>query len=103
MDRGAWWAAVHGVTELDTTEATQHTRASTLTFQRLLKISKSLITMKVIWKQMNTLKATGNSSTQQVIWNHLQKRGKRISSFPTIFSISHVFMQEQQKTRNVQV
>ena len=22
MDRGAWWATVHGVTELDTTEAT---------------------------------------------------------------------------------
>ena len=24
MDRGAWWATVHGVTELDMTEATQH-------------------------------------------------------------------------------
>ena len=23
MDRGAWWAAVYGVTELDTTEVTQ--------------------------------------------------------------------------------
>ena len=23
MDGGAWWAAVYGVTELDTTEATQ--------------------------------------------------------------------------------
>ena len=24
MDRGTWWATVHGVTELDTTEATEH-------------------------------------------------------------------------------
>ena len=24
MDRGAWWITVHGVTELDTTEATYH-------------------------------------------------------------------------------
>ena len=24
MDRGVWWATVHGVTELDMTEATQH-------------------------------------------------------------------------------
>ena len=26
MDRGTWWATVHGVTESDRTEATQHTR-----------------------------------------------------------------------------
>ena len=25
MDRGAWWATVHRVTELDTTEVTEHT------------------------------------------------------------------------------
>ena len=24
MDRGAWWATVHGVTELDTTKVTEH-------------------------------------------------------------------------------
>ena len=24
MDRGAWWATVHGVTESDATEVTQH-------------------------------------------------------------------------------
>ena len=25
INRGAWWAAVHGVTELDKTEAARHT------------------------------------------------------------------------------
>ena len=37
MDRGAWWAAVHGVTELDMTEATEHacwTRAGDRTLPR---------------------------------------------------------------------
>ena len=29
MDRGAWWAAVHGVTKLDTTEVTKHTHTPT--------------------------------------------------------------------------
>ena len=29
MDRGAWWATVHRVTELDTTEATEHTHTHT--------------------------------------------------------------------------
>ena len=26
MDRGAWWATVHGITESGTTEMTKHTR-----------------------------------------------------------------------------
>ena len=26
MDRGAWYATIHGVTELDVTEATQHAK-----------------------------------------------------------------------------
>ena len=26
MDRGAWWATVHGAAEPDTAEVTQHTR-----------------------------------------------------------------------------
>ena len=35
MDRGTWRAIVHGITELDTTEATEHTHmANTLTYFR---------------------------------------------------------------------
>ena len=62
-DRGAWWAVVQGVRELDTTEATYHTCAHNTDISKGLKISKSLITMKLIWKQINTLKAPDNSST----------------------------------------
>ena len=29
MDRGDWWATVHGVTELDMTEVTEHARMQT--------------------------------------------------------------------------
>ena len=32
MDRGAWWATVHRVAELDTTEATEHGTHAGLTF-----------------------------------------------------------------------
>ena len=31
MDRGAWWAIVHQVTESDSSEATQHVRTERLT------------------------------------------------------------------------
>ena len=35
MDRGTWRAIVHGITELDTTEATEHTHLdNTLTYFR---------------------------------------------------------------------
>ena len=32
MDRGAWWATVHWVAELDTTEATEHVRIKSQLF-----------------------------------------------------------------------
>ena len=36
MDRGAWWAAVHGVAEWDTSEATYHTHACYKLHNRIL-------------------------------------------------------------------
>ena len=32
MDRGAWWATVHGVTGSDMTEVTEHTHTFPLAF-----------------------------------------------------------------------
>ena len=50
MDRGAWWAKVHGVTELYMTEATQH---STCLFP-LCQILRRILSF---------IPATNNSST----------------------------------------
>ena len=36
MDRGAWRATIHGLTESDTTESTEHTAHTDLDFSFLL-------------------------------------------------------------------
>ena len=38
MDRGAWWATVHGVAELDTTEATEHSMIKKKGRKRVVEI-----------------------------------------------------------------
>ena len=38
MDRGVWWAIVHGVTELDATEETEHARTTVSLSEMLLTI-----------------------------------------------------------------
>ena len=44
MERGAWWATVHGVAELDMTEVTQHTHTHTHTHTHLVK-AKHIISL----------------------------------------------------------
>ena len=41
MDRGAWPATVYGVAELDTTEATQHSKEFTFLITLIDQINKS--------------------------------------------------------------
>ena len=42
MDRGAWWAMVHTVAELDTTEVTQHALHLVFTFPCMDTLSSSV-------------------------------------------------------------
>ena len=42
-DRAAWWATVHGITESDRTEATEHTHTHTHTHSLLTRSGKSVI------------------------------------------------------------
>ena len=44
MDRGAWWATVHGVSESDTTEGNQHA----CTHRALLKPFKAVLHFRVL-------------------------------------------------------
>ena len=48
MDRGAWWATVHGVTELDMTELTQHLIKKK---ERENKSDNIKALMLFVWKQ----------------------------------------------------
>ena len=41
MDRGTWWATVHGVTESDRTEATEHTHLYYISWRQVAAVASS--------------------------------------------------------------
>ena len=68
MDRGAWWATVHGVTESDVTEVTEHSHIQLFasggqTIKALVSITPSneylrLISFRIDWFDLLAVQGT---------------------------------------------
>ena len=74
MDRGAWWATVHGVTESDVTEVTEHSHIQLFasggqTIKALVSITPSneylrLISFRIAWFDLLAVQMTLKSLLQ---------------------------------------